>query len=216
MGLVEATGSNVVESDTKTYAGPDLAELVRYRQEEEDEFLEPIRELITKDLSEPYSIYVYRYFLFQWPELCWMVGPLTCKLNILKPCKALDPKTRHLVGVVVCKQERHRSGTDRGYIAMLAVEAAHRGRGLGSRLVERAVASMAARGADEVVLETEVDNAASLRLYEKLGFVRMKHLHRYYLNGNSAFRLMRRLRDLGSHQGSSDEGVPDDEALGQP
>jgi hypothetical protein len=75
MGLVDATGSNVVESDTKTNVGPDLAELVRYRQEEEDEFLEPIRELITKDLSEPYSIYVYRYFLFQWPELCWMVGP---------------------------------------------------------------------------------------------------------------------------------------------
>jgi peptide alpha-N-acetyltransferase len=125
------------------------------------------------------------------------------------PAQALDPATRHLVGVVVCKQERHRSGTDRGYIAMLAVETSHRGQGLGSRLVERAIASMAARGADEVVLETETDNAASLRLYERLGFVRMKHLHRYYLNGNGAFRLMRRLRDLGSHQGSSDERVLD-------
>jgi N-alpha-acetyltransferase 30 len=94
---------------------------------------------------------------------------------------------------------------------MLAVEAAHRGRGLGSRLVQRAVAAMAACGADEVVLETEVDNAASLRLYERLGFVRMKRLHRYYLNGNGAFRLMRRLRDVGSHQGSSDEAAAREE-----
>jgi N-alpha-acetyltransferase 30 len=99
---------------------------------------------------------------------------------------------------------------------MLAVESACRGRGLGSRLVERAVASMAERGADEVVLETEVDNAASLRLYERLGFVRMKHLHRYYLNGNSAFRLVRRLRDLGSHQGSSDgDAAREDEEAGR-
>src|ERR1700722_465196 len=55
---------------------PGPTDLVVYRQEDEDKFLEPIRELITKDLSEPYSIYVYRYFLFQWPELCWMVSPL--------------------------------------------------------------------------------------------------------------------------------------------
>jgi hypothetical protein len=77
--------SDVVEphansSSTCTYAGSiysastSLAELVRYKQEEEDEFLGPIRELISKDLSEPYSVYVYRYFLFQWPELCWMVS----------------------------------------------------------------------------------------------------------------------------------------------
>jgi hypothetical protein len=30
--------------------------------------------LISKDLSEPYSIYVYRYFLYQWGDLCFMVA----------------------------------------------------------------------------------------------------------------------------------------------
>ena len=42
---------------------------------------------------------------------------------------------------------------------------------------------------NQIVLETEVTNAGSLRLYERLGFIRSKRLHRYYLNGNTAFRL---------------------------
>ena len=39
-------------------------------------------------------------------------------------------------------------------------------------------------------METEVDNIPSLRIYEKLGFLRVKRLYRYYLNGNTAFRLL--------------------------
>jgi peptide alpha-N-acetyltransferase len=42
----------------------------------------------------------------------------------------------------------------------------------------------------QIALETEIDNTASLRLYQKLGFLRTKRLHRYYLNGNTAFRLL--------------------------
>ena len=29
-----------------------------------------------------------------------------------------------------------------------------------------------------------------MKLYERLGFLRSKKLHRYYLNGNSAYRLI--------------------------
>lgn len=45
-------------------------------------------------------------------------------------------------------------------------------------------------GVDEVVLETEYDNASALALYEALGFVREKRLHRFYSNGKDAFRLI--------------------------
>ena len=33
-----------------------------------------IMSLITKDLSEPYSIYTYRYFIHNWPKLCFLVS----------------------------------------------------------------------------------------------------------------------------------------------
>ena len=36
--------------------------------------MEAIMALITKDLSEPYSIYTYRYFIHNWPQLCFLVS----------------------------------------------------------------------------------------------------------------------------------------------
>lgn len=46
----------------------------QYESAKEAQYLPQIRQLISKDLSEPYSIYVYRYFLYQWPDLCFMVS----------------------------------------------------------------------------------------------------------------------------------------------
>lgn len=46
---------------------------VQWQAAHEETYLTPIRKLISKDLSEPYSIYVYRYFLYQWGDLCYMV-----------------------------------------------------------------------------------------------------------------------------------------------
>lgn len=73
---------------------------------------------------------------------------------------------------------------------MLAVRESHRGQGIATKLVCMAIDAMQALDADEIVLETEVTNKASLKLYERLGFLRSKRLHRYYLNGNAAFRLI--------------------------
>jgi peptide alpha-N-acetyltransferase len=38
-----------------------------------EECLPGVINLIEKDLSEPYSIYTYRYFINQWPKLCILV-----------------------------------------------------------------------------------------------------------------------------------------------
>jgi peptide alpha-N-acetyltransferase len=46
---------------------------MQYTPASEEQYLPAIRQLISKDLSEPYSIYVYRYFLYQWADLCYMV-----------------------------------------------------------------------------------------------------------------------------------------------
>jgi len=147
---------------------------VCYGDAKETRYLPLIKQLISKDLSEPYSIYVYRYFLYQWGDLCFM---------------ALDPQ-HNLVGVIVCKLEPHRGGPMRGYIAMLATEQQHRGKGIASKLVRMAIDKMIAQDADEIALETESDNVPSLKIYENLGFIRSKRLHRYYLSGTSAFRLI--------------------------
>ncbi|KAI0431260.1 GAG protein N-acetyltransferase [Xylaria sp. FL1042] len=151
---------------------------LQYEHTLEEKYLPAIRSLISKDLSEPYSIYVYRYFLYQWAHLCYM---------------ALNPADNSLLGVVICKLEHHASHsppTHRGYIAMLAVSSAFRGNGIATVLVQKAIDAMAKRHADEIVLETEETNIPAMRLYERLGFLRSKKLHRYYLNGNSAYRLV--------------------------
>lgn len=65
---------------------------------------------------------------------------------------------------------------------------------MATALVKRAIDAMVNRNADEIVLETEETNVPAMRLYEQLGFLRSKKLHRYYLNGNSAYRLVLPLR----------------------
>lgn len=73
---------------------------------------------------------------------------------------------------------------------MLAVKESHRGQGIAKKLVEMAVNALTNKQADEIILETEVTNAVAMRLYENMGFLRSKRLHRYYLNANDAFRLI--------------------------
>jgi peptide alpha-N-acetyltransferase len=90
----------------------------------------------------------------------------------------------------------HSAPTLRGYIAMLAVSSQYRGHGVATALVKMAIDAMTQRHADEIVLETEETNIPAMRLYERLGFLRSKKLHRYYLNGNSAYRLVLLLRSM--------------------
>lgn len=86
--------------------------------------------LIEKDLSEPYSIFTYRYFINNWPKLCIMVRPSPCYSSL--PCPVAKTPARatlsacsmlllqamcegKCVGVIVNKLEHHRhSGANRG------------------------------------------------------------------------------------------------------
>ena len=72
---------------------------------------------------------------------------------------------------------------------MLVVEGRMRKRGIGKQLVKLAIDRMVEEGCMEVVLEAEVNNQQALSLYGKLGFIRDKRLHKYYLTGTDAFRL---------------------------
>lgn len=134
--------------------------------------------LMEEDLSEPYNVFTYRYFLQLWPKLAFFAY-----------LKGSDGKKEEKpIGAIVCKMEPHKSGTMRGYIAMLAVKKEHRKRGIGESLVRRAIAAMS--GADEIALETEITNTTALSFYGRLGFIREKRLLRYYMNGGDAFQLI--------------------------
>lgn len=145
---------------------------IDYREYESELQMPAIMALIQKDLSEPYSIYTYRYFIHNWPRLCFL---------------ALHED--RCVGAIVCKLDIHRQNVRRGYIAMLAVDKDYRKLKIGTTLVQKAIQAMLEDDADEVVLETEITNRPALRLYENLGFVRDKRLFHYYLNGVDALRL---------------------------
>ena len=57
-----------------------------------------------------------------------------------------------------------------GYIAEVVVSAMFRGRGLGSRLVKRAMCELAKRGFSTVLIARHEGNTASARMMEKAGF----------------------------------------------
>lgn len=48
--------------------------MIEYGQYAGESQLEEMIQLISKDLSEPYSIFTYRYFIHGWPGLCFTVS----------------------------------------------------------------------------------------------------------------------------------------------
>jgi GNAT superfamily N-acetyltransferase len=95
---------------------------ITYKVYESELELPSIMKLIQKDLSEPYSIYTYRYFIHNWPKLCY-----------------LALYENKCIGCIVCKLDIHRQMIKRGYIAMLAVDKDYRKLKIGTTLVQKAI-----------------------------------------------------------------------------
>lgn len=55
---------------------------LRYVKYKDETQMPMIIDLITRDLSEPYSVYTYRYFIHNWPHLCFLVYLKTTKTQI--------------------------------------------------------------------------------------------------------------------------------------
>lgn len=90
---------------------------ITYRQYVGESDLPQIMALVQNELSEPYVIYTFRYFLHQWPHLSFLAYPG-------------DSADSEPVGVIVCKQSMHKDLANRGYIAMLSVDRKWRKRGI--------------------------------------------------------------------------------------
>lgn len=139
-----------------------------------EEIIGDIMELMGKNLSEPYPIFTYRYFLQNWPDLCIM---------------AFD-KNGVFVGGIIGSVEKTSKNKEKGYIAMIAIKDEYRGKKIAKRIVDLFINRIATHyKLGEIYLETEIDNVNALSLYESVGFLRVRINSNYYLNAKSAYRL---------------------------
>jgi ribosomal-protein-alanine N-acetyltransferase len=97
-----------------------------------------------------------------------------------------------LLGYIMCRMEGGVSNfglrwVRRGHIVSVAVLPAYRRQGLATQLIQEATKALATEyNAKEVILEVRITNLPAIKLYEKLGFQRIRTLSAYYRNGESA------------------------------
>lgn len=116
-----------------------------YADYTDESMLPDIQRLVSRDLSEPYSVYTYRYFLHNCPRFCICAY---AKDND-------DPSKQTMIATVVCKLEGEGEAMH-GYMAMLAVDKEYRKRGIAKKLVTMVIDRMVEDGCREVMLEAEV------------------------------------------------------------
>lgn len=129
-----------------------------------------------KTLPEHYSDYFYYEILTEFPET-FLVAEVG----------------EDVVGYIMCRVEfgfshLRRFGLARkGHVVSVAVLEEHRGRGVGSRLIEHCQAEMAKKSCKEVYLEVRVSNQEATALYKKLNYKLVGRLEGYYRDGEPAY-----------------------------
>ena len=126
-------------------------------------------------LPEHYSDYFYYEILAEFPETF-----LVAELGGV------------LVGYVMCRIEYGFSHLKRlglarkGHVVSVAVTQQHRGKGIGTLLMQTTQDAMAAKDATESYLEVRVTNSEAIALYQRLGYKVSNRLEAYYKDGEAA------------------------------
>jgi ribosomal-protein-alanine N-acetyltransferase len=133
-------------------------------------------------LPEHYSDYFYYEILNEFPNT-FIVAELGGAVISYIMC-------RTEYGLSVIK----RFGIARkGHIISIATLEAHRGKGVGTTLIRRAMDEMRTVGCKEVFLEVRVTNDEAVALYKKLGFQVTGTMQGYYKDGESAYLMAQNL-----------------------
>ena len=171
---------------------------IQYRHFKLEDKVETLQKLIEVELSEPYSIYLYRHFAIDYPELSLVavhnstiVGAILGKFEDMTKGDGKKPASEP-----VQTEETLALTGRKGYIAMIAVLPSYRKKNIGKTLVKMFIDECAKNNCDFVQLETETCNQGALRLYESCGFIRTKYHKKYYQNGNDAYRLRYYLKSI--------------------
>ena len=141
----------------------------------EREDVEMVIQINAETLPEHYSDYFYYEILAEFPET-FLVAELDGAV----------------VGYVMCRIEYGFSHLKRlglarkGHIVSVAVRDGHRGKGVGTMLMNASHQGMAAKTATESYLEVRVTNSEAIALYQRLGYRVASRLEAYYKDGEAA------------------------------
>ena len=149
-----------------------LPEDITYRKFRVEDKVETLQKMIEVELSEPYSIYLYRHFAIDYPELTivaehqgQIVGCILGKYEDREKGSGRKPEDEP-----VMDEDTASITGRRGYIAMIAVLPTYRKKNIGKRLVQLFIEESRLNNCDFVQLETEICNIGALRLYESMIF----------------------------------------------
>ncbi|GAB3671324.1 ribosomal protein S18-alanine N-acetyltransferase [Halopiger thermotolerans] len=84
-------------------------------------------------------------------------------------------------------------GRELGHVKDIAVRPERRGDGIGSALLSRSIAVLAAHGADSIKLEVRRTNDGAKRLYREFGFEPLRRVPDYYEDDEDAIIMIRKL-----------------------
>ena len=145
-----------------------------YRCEQDN--LLPVIEINLNSLPEHYTEYFFESILKDLPESF-----------IVAECNG------KVVGYVMCKIEfgfsnfRKLGFVKKGHVVSIAILENHRGKKVGTILMEEAINGLILRRTEEVYLEVRVSNSAAIKMYEKLNFKTKSKLKSYYRDGEDAY-----------------------------
>jgi [ribosomal protein S18]-alanine N-acetyltransferase len=129
----------------------------------------------TKTLPEHYSDYFYYEILAEFPET-FLIAELEGAV----------------VGYVMCRIEygfshlRRLGLARKGHVVSIAVKEDHRGKGVGTILLQTAQDEMLKKSSTECYLEVRVSNEGAIALYQRLGYKVSGRLEAYYKDGEAA------------------------------
>jgi ribosomal-protein-alanine N-acetyltransferase len=129
----------------------------------------------SETLPEHYSDYFYYEILAEFPET-FLVAELDGKI----------------VGYLMCRIEygfshlRRLGLARKGHVVSVAVKEEHRGKGVGTMLMQASQEAMVKKTATEAYLEVRVSNNEAIELYQRLGYRVTGRLEGYYKDGEGA------------------------------